>query len=302
MADTAPISLYLDLESGRMADLEVVARSSLAFAAMVREMAQAVDPFAEVRIEMESGTEGSLSINSLIRSVREGFSDPRKLKAIAIAVALWMGGHVADWTLDQIKEALAGPEHAEETQRLTDEELQALAEQVAAALHPRVAETPKEQIFREIERDPAIIAVGVSTKTATRPAVLVPRAEFPHRTKEQPTTEDAVTKRTSSEIMPVVLISPVLKDAERSWKFQFGKLPEFGAVMRDKTFLSALASGGVLVPLRPGVEMLIELETKEELEGESWTVKERNVLRVISPGTNPAQQSLSIPPYKPQPE
>ena len=85
-------------------------------------------------------------------------------------------------------------------------------------------------------------------------------------------------------------------------KAVFGKSPEFGAVMRDKAFLSALSSGGVRVPLRPGVEMVIELETKEELEGESWTVKERNVLRVISPGTNPAQQSLSIPPYNPQPE
>ena len=66
---TTPLSLYLDLEKGATADLEVVSRAALAWSAAIKDLAFILDPSIEIRVEIASGTPGSFSLNSLIRTV-----------------------------------------------------------------------------------------------------------------------------------------------------------------------------------------------------------------------------------------
>ncbi len=67
----APISVYLDLEAGRVADMEVVARAALAFSAAVKDLAYVIDPGLDLRIELQSGTEGSLNLNTILRNLKD---------------------------------------------------------------------------------------------------------------------------------------------------------------------------------------------------------------------------------------
>ncbi|MDB5695099.1 MAG: hypothetical protein JWN21_642, partial [Sphingomonas bacterium] len=48
----APISLYIDLEEGELADLEIVSRAAIAWAEAIREAAFILDPTVEVRVEL----------------------------------------------------------------------------------------------------------------------------------------------------------------------------------------------------------------------------------------------------------
>src|SRR3712207_4195742 len=88
---TAPISLYVELAPDRRGDLEVISRAAIAWAETIREAAFLTDPFLDVRVELISGTEGSIDLNSEIRrlagavkrSVSDTLSDRKKLKAIA---------------------------------------------------------------------------------------------------------------------------------------------------------------------------------------------------------------------------
>jgi hypothetical protein len=83
--------------------------------------------------------------------------------------------------------------------------------------------------------------------------------------------------------MDVLLVSPVLEDAERSWKFRQPGMPEFGAVMKDRGFLDAIARQEVHEELRFGIPMRVEIEFKERFDGALWQIEERNVARVIRP-------------------
>lgn len=56
-----PINLYLDIEPGQVADIEVVARAALAFSKTIKEVVFVLDPSLEIRVEIASGTPGSLS-------------------------------------------------------------------------------------------------------------------------------------------------------------------------------------------------------------------------------------------------
>jgi len=54
------ITLYLGLKPGERADFEVVGRAAASFAEAVREISYILEPDHEVRLEFDSGTEGSL--------------------------------------------------------------------------------------------------------------------------------------------------------------------------------------------------------------------------------------------------
>lgn len=293
MPDTTPISLYIKLAPGTVADLDVVARTALAFSAAVREMAATVDPMSEVRIELASGTEGSLSLNSIIRRIKGAVPSRAQLKVVVLAVLVWMGEHGGEWAYDKVLDALKG-EHAEVTKGLSQAEIEDIARQVSAALGAKAAEQPKRQVFHELERDQSIIGVGATVEPGSIPSTIIPRSEFAARAGQSADVADEDRRRTVVSELSVVLVSPVLKDAERSWRFQHGSLPEFGAVMKDHDFLEALKLGRIAVAMRPGVEMKIELHTKEELEEGVWTVRERSVPRVIYPDDR-GQGSLPLP-------
>ncbi|WP_143130537.1 hypothetical protein [Bradyrhizobium arachidis] len=135
-----------------------------------------------------------------------------------------------------------------------------------------------QQVYWELEKDPAVKGVGATPKPGSKPAVIVQRSEFPRYTTllEE---ESVVEKRTREEPERVTLISPVLLPGESRWRFSFHE-GEFGAPIKDEVFLSDVLQGRHPIVMRTGIEMDVILQTKEDKENGVWVVEERNVLCV----------------------
>ena len=284
----ALISIYFGLERGRSANLEVVAEASIAWVSAIREMALIVDPSLDVTVEIVDGDQGSLWLNTLtaIESKLErieagGLKWPRLwalakgLAFIVIATPLQIGA-------EDVFRAVAS-DNPEVVARLSPEDRRELIQDFKKALREDVARPQKQQFFKSAEKDTSIKAIGVSELRRHPPALLVRREEFV-RYATLGTVEEAVDNvRKRTEMWDVTLISPVLENAERSWRFLRPGMPELGAVMRDKAFLRAIEHGGLHVELRKGIQMEIEIQFRERLEEGVWMTLERSVLKVIRP-------------------
>src|SRR3546814_13776537 len=82
--DTVPISLYFGIAEGKRVDLETIARASLEWASLIRDIAAVVAPDAEFEIEFVQSEEGSVWLNNLLTAVKEG--DRKALGSIVAAV------------------------------------------------------------------------------------------------------------------------------------------------------------------------------------------------------------------------
>ena len=280
-----PISLYVDLEPGEAPDLEVVARAAIAWAEAIKEIAFLLDPGIEVRIELKSGTEGSLSLNGIIKALRGSKKAKKELKkdlrTVVIAVLVWFALQGAEYTFEAIVDYLRGQDDPAIAE-LNDEQINAIADRVAVRIGPKVAQEQKKQIFTELDRDASIRGVGVSATPSRKPDRLIPKSEFAKRANFAVDVRVGSERRRSQRVR-AQLVSPVLKGVPRSWRFQVAGLPEFGAAMKDKSFLAAIEVGRVHIPLSAGVEMEFDLHVKEENAGGVWVPIERTITRVYQP-------------------
>lgn len=282
-----PITLYLDLEPGQVADLEVVARASLKFAAAIREIAFFLDPSMEVRIELESGTEGSLSINAFIRSLQDKAREHPILAAVAVFIMGWFG----NYALDEMADALRGKEKVE----ISDEQVEEIVRRLQEAQNSRVGAAEAQSVYKELQDDPAIKGVGASRVHGKKPEQIIPKSEFPARADPAilvPVV--APTRRTRERPQRLRIVSPVLLlTKERRWRF-LSEEGEFGAPVKDTDFLDDLMTGRVVLPMTGGVEIDALVETVEDFVDGVWVIREWNVLRVYRHHLPPTQQGLGL--------
>jgi hypothetical protein len=293
-----PISLYIDLETGQKADLEVVARAALSFAAAIRETAQIFDPSMTVRVELVSGTDGSLSINSRIRSIRPGDLITRKrLISVAITAILWFTHETGRWTFDEVLHFVFGTQYAA---HLSKEETDEIAARVAEALERRTAQGHVAQVYRELETDSAVRGIGATENSGARPDRIVPRSEFAERAGSVTavTEESEIIRQTRRTPRRVTVIRPVLESGRGAWQFS-GVEGRFFAPVRDLRFLDDLLTGRIVVPMRSGIEMDIDLDTTEEKQDGAWVVQSRVVVAVRRVYPTPVQGSLPLAPPRP---
>lgn len=283
------ISLYIDLAPGHRADLEVVARASLAYSAAIKEVAYVLDPSLEIRVEVISGTEGSLSLNSIIRSIKDR-ADRRTLKAIGLIVLGWFANDLRSYGVSEVLDSLLKPEV---TVTLTQDDIDQIARQVSKALETHLAKRHVEVVFRELERDPAVKGVGATRTPGARPDNIIPRDRFRERGGLDNFTEETPRRRARCSQERVTLVSPVLLPGQRKWRFSFHE-GEFGATIKDPEFLDSVLFGRS-IPMAAGIQMDVLLETKEEFQGGVWIVKERNVLHVFGIDPTLKQGSLRFP-------
>jgi hypothetical protein len=295
--DSAPVSLYLDLERGSVADMEVVAQAALAFARAIKEVAFIIDPSLEIHVGLESGTEGSLSLNSWIKNLKNSKGEKVTLRAIALVVLSWFALQTAEWTYQQVEEHLFGDKsHAEhfspeQKKELTDIFLKATAEKAAA---PQV-----QRVYRALEQDGAIKGVGASQTKGVKPAVIVPRDQFAVRGGHSLSEEHGITRRVRTERTSITLISPVLLEGtKRRWKFH-SSAGEFGASVMDGDFLDSIVAGRLGMPMAGGIELDVDLETTEEFRSTVWVPIERRVLHVYDKFKLPTQATLPLVPSEP---
>ncbi len=274
------INLYLDLVEGEFADLEVVAKASLAFAAAVREISYIIDPSLTVKLELESGTEGSLSLNSIIHFIRGQVADPVTRKIIVLGILAWFAQETGSALLGIVVNDLVSDDPS-----ISEEDALRIAEKVQLILEKKVGAKPIQDVFKELEKDKSITGVGVSTKKGARPKAIVPRSEFHRRSGSDGDEIDAKETRTRPERMVLTLISPVLQNNHNKWRF-LSKDGNIYAAIKDEKFLSDMLSGKAGIPMKSGIIILANVEIKEKRSDNAWEITERNIIEVVDVRTS----------------
>jgi hypothetical protein len=273
----APLSLYLDLKPNTKADFEVMATTSLAFIKLVREAAFIIDPSLEVRIEFDSGTPGSLSLNSIIRAAKKHAS-VATLITVTSVVGVQFKQEVITYTMDKILDSiLIGDKQGT---HLSDKELDRVASRVAELVQKKAVLPQAQQVYRQLERDTAIQGVGTTTIRGSKPDQIVPRDQFKLRGSQDvlklSNLLDQKKRRTRFK-GSVTLISPVLVHDDRRWKFS-GPGGEFGAYIDDDAFVDRALSGHVR--FCEGSQFSVEMITTEEFDGKVWAPTERHIVKI----------------------
>lgn len=259
-----------------------MAQAAIDWVAALRAIAHEIDPEANIRVEIVDAVEGSLSLNTVfdflegqLARLDDGAGQHWRLRKLAIALAIFVvvsGVPTYDFYF--------GDDKAE----LSDEDRQRIDELIQRAKDKPEVEEKKREFFKSLEKDPSIKGVGVTEKRGRIPAVIVPSSQFAERSGLwQIYSEEEPQKRTSHQVVKVQLIAPALINKPRSWRFQAPGMPEFSAIMKDQSFLTALENDDLREHLRIGIPMTLRLQIDEKNEGGIWVPQRRIVTEVISP-------------------
>ena len=290
----APLSLYIALEDGKDADLEVVSRAALAWADAIRQIAVHIDPTIQVEIKLHSGSEGSLSLNSIVRALQSGMPTKIALRAAVAAAAWWFTEKGLEYTFTEVLDYLRSEDAAAITRDLSEEELREIAEIVVREHKARIGEEAVEQLYRELERDRAITGVGATTVPEKRPVAVVPREEFGVRSSAAVEDEETVTRRTVNDHIEVVVIrAHLVNDTNKRWRFA-SPYGEFSATIKDQEFLDDALSGAARIPLVSGLKLDVLVRITEDKVGDLWQATDHAIVRVYGYERPPRQAQLDL--------
>jgi hypothetical protein len=242
-----------------------------------------------VQIGIQGHADGSLWEDLLLqldKAKAEYHSRPTRY-GFAIAALVWL----MTPPLERIRDDAWRPILDKYLPEATDEDLVEAKRIISIAETGNVAVRQKQQFYREVARDTGIVAVSANIDRE-KPTWSVQRNAFPAYSGQSPTIESDLD-RTTVGPMRVIILSPVLEVSNRRWKFATAQ-GEFGAAIKDRDFLESIVAGETRVKMRGGVELDVELETKERLIGGVWTITERNVLRVFEINEPPASRQGSM--------
>ena len=296
--EVQPFSVYLQLEQGEKADLEVVSRAAIELVAAIKELAFYLDPTLDVRVELARGNESSLDLWNWLRAKK---ARPRD-RLTLLAIALGIGGFLGQVVGTDIYHA--SPLHAwiqgHPDDEISDAELQKIIQEVKKATVVEPVRSHVQSFYREIDRDNAIVGVGSSAQIDKRPSVIVPKSQFRSRSGIGDVIETTERERERTAVETVILVSPILLQSDRKWKFRSG-YGEFGASIDDDKFLGDVLSGRRTFPMIAGLQMDVEMKTIEEMTPEGlWKPIDRHVLRVLDMRKPPSQVPLDLTPPSPE--
>jgi hypothetical protein len=167
-------------------------------------------------------------------------------------------------------------------------QLEQIEETVRKAAEEPSVKAHRQAIYREIQRDKKIRAVGagVADNPLWKPKQTIPANQFAEAEGLFEPQEPPSDERTISPELDVILVAPNLHNAPRAWTFRQEGIPgTFNATMKDKSFLNALERSAVRERFRADIPMRIRLEIKQQLVNGEWKVKRRGrtVVEVILP-------------------
>lgn len=274
------LRLYIDIPPNEQADLEVVARASLAVLSAVREISSFIDPFSEASLVIVDADKGSLWVNTKI-TLKSYLGDPKKTAAAVLLTAIgWMAYEARDFAAGKIADHIWNNVFGKDAAGLSEDDRKEIASIVAKTIEAKIGQKPTQEVFAELESDPVVKGATVTGSNKEVPDYVVPRSEFRRRSGYGPADQQILRRRTTTEPATVTLISPVLELGNRRWKFRIGK-SEFGAPIKDVGFLEAVLSGNISIVMKSGVQLTVLLETVEEYKNGAWTPVDRTVLRVL---------------------
>lgn len=282
----APLSLYLELQKGSHVSLESAARIALAWNNLVVETFAIIDPSAEIRVELIDAVDSSLGYRSLIKAISKV---AKQHPYIAGGIGGVMGtffsiplSHFGEHIWEEIYAAIGHVDDARQCAIDDPEKVRLSAEKGRSS---SFAAPQKRELFTQLEREPIILGAAVTPSITIKPppALFIPRAEFAGRAGIDAITTETVEKRTISERMRVILLTPKLQPKELMWQFAGEDGRPFSAKMRDANYLKALEEHRTGAELMIGLWMDIQVETKLETVGGIWAEKSLEVTKVYSP-------------------
>jgi hypothetical protein len=275
----APVSLYFKLQKDEKADLEIISAAAIAWVETLRAAAQAVDPASDVRVDLVSVDESSAIFNTLVEwfdrttdRIAEGYERTPRGRKLALALALF-----TITTAIPTYEEFFGDNFTEKDRETLDRIDKQTRDDPAVR-------TARQKFYRTLDREPAVVAVGIKEAPEDEPIVLVTSDTFSERDQILTMQED-VPERISQAVLEVVLVKPALVHTPRAWTFKPDGLPEFDAVMRDARVLDAIRTKGFPEQMREGIRMTVRIEVHEVMVDGHWKLIRggRSVMRVIDP-------------------
>jgi hypothetical protein len=257
------ITLYLGLKAGQRADFEVVGLSAAAFAEAVKEIAYILEPGLEVRLEFDSGTEGSLKLKAIIKSLNTPEGRRTALVSIIATIGLMLITDVRSYGVGKLLDQFLAPE---QRKGLSDEDVARIAQAVVDINKGKIAKAPVQEMYKQLERDTNIESVGAITKPDDKPIQPIPRSAFLEKAGVAELTETSTKTRTIQSTERLTLISPVLLPTDRVWRFH-SPIGEFSYFLKDEKFRDDLLHGRRHLGLKQGIQITAQVETKEEFEG-----------------------------------
>lgn len=270
-----PLRLYYKLAEGHTADAEVIARASLAFIAGVKELYYVLDPSLKIHFGIQGHADGSLweDLLLLIDKAKAEYKTHNSRYVMAIAALSW----IMSPPTDRIRDIAWKPILDKYLPEATEADIAVAKRLIETAQNGKIAVREKQSFYREVGRDTGITGVSANIDRQ-KPSWMVPKEDF-HSYSGQSSVIESALDRTTVGAMRIIILSPVLEVSNRRWKFATAQ-GEFGATVKDMKFLEEIVAGKTKVRMRGGVELDVELETKERLVDGVWTITERNVLRV----------------------
>lgn len=295
--DDGKIVLQLGLKDGRNADAAVAAESLLAWIDLARDAARAIDPYADIRVELIAREEGSLKqilklIDDHAAIISAGADHFPYLKKAAIGLAI----AVATAGLSTFVEQALDTDVQDVALSQTDRDL--LRGMTDAIRESADASRSAMRFYRALDRDPAITNVVVKQAGDHGAAIVtIDRAQFAMRGGLYTSEAAPPAEQTRSEIWSVVLMQAPFYVSARHWGFSRDGV-RFSAQMADLEFLQAITDKTIPIGLQEGVRMEIKVEWKERELGKAWEYvpDSRKVVQVLSP--RPTGRSATDEPEK----
>ena len=285
------LGFYVGVLDGEFADLEIVASAAISWAQSVKAAVSLACPDEIVRVSLVAAEPGSSRwLAKVERSAPNKFAEKAKEKwsKVPAIVQLTVGLAIA-WPVtivptvsyysEQIKSAAAAL-------GLTESEVEKAKTEADIIRADPSVEAPQRQVYRTLQRDPKITGAGsgIPVGISWRPP-LIPSNQFAIADGLFSPSSPAPHERVLPLTLDVLLVSPQLENSQKTWRFRQEGLPPFGAVMRDKDFLSALDRDEVKESFRTKIPMKIRVEVKQRFIDGVWkdVPRTRSVVKVIEP-------------------
>lgn len=286
------VVLKFEIVDGLTPNAENIAHALLAWVDLMKAAADVIDPAAELRVGLYGVEDGSdifkFSLDRLERFSEQATRGSSKYPLVSRATITLAGAIFLTAVGSVVNVALTpDPKMPEDQRDLMVEQNRLLAESIEVTRE-------RERFYQRLLEERAISSIDV---TSDEGLVIyhIPREEFAERsglwTGEE--VDELRDEETRTVVWDVVLIRPVLIASPRRWQFARDGL-EFSALMEDRTFLDAIHSKTLAVPLSEGIRMRIEVKFKERYDGGQWVAIKgsHRVSQVLDPLPPPPSSPL----------